>query len=78
MCDGKNHDLIDIVEYDINSMSSKVLRWCSTCGAIVIDVDYDGRTNPGQVMKMRFPKVLDYYMELREKHIKLVEEVKNG
>lgn len=35
--------------------SEEVVRWCPICGAIVVDTDYDGRTNPGQVMKMRFP-----------------------
>lgn len=32
-----------------------VVRWCPTCGAIVIDIDVDGRTAPGRVMPMRFP-----------------------
>jgi hypothetical protein len=26
------------------------------CGAVVIDVDYDGQTQPGAIMKMRFPE----------------------
>jgi hypothetical protein len=33
-----------------------VVRWCSQCGAIVIDVDCDNRTAPGRIMKMRLPK----------------------
>lgn len=32
-----------------------VVRWCTVCGAIVIDKDYDGRTNPGAVMAIRGP-----------------------
>lgn len=35
-----------------------VVRWCPNCGAIVIDIDYDGRTNSGGIMKMDFPKTL--------------------
>ena len=50
------HDLIDIYSTG-GDMDSTVVRWCTVCGAIVIDTDYDGRTNPGQVMPMRFPEV---------------------
>jgi hypothetical protein len=34
-----------------------VVRWCTTCGAIVVDTDLDGRTYPGQVMSMRIPEI---------------------
>lgn len=54
-CNVGNHDLIKIYETG-NDMSSEVVRWCRICGAIVIDGDFDGRTNPGQVMKMKYPK----------------------
>jgi hypothetical protein len=33
---------------------TNVVRWCSDCGAVVVDLDYDGRTKPGGIMKMRF------------------------
>ena len=33
-----------------------VVRWCYWCGAVVVDIDYDGRTNPGGFMPMRFPE----------------------
>ena len=36
-------------------ISEQVVRWCSHCGAVVIDEDYDGRTNPGSVRPMEFP-----------------------
>lgn len=55
MCDGHKHNLKVIVEYAITSHDSKVVRWCADCGAVVIDRDYDGRTNPGAVMSMQFP-----------------------
>lgn len=41
-------------EFDYNDRESAVVRWCPTCGAVVIDTDYDGRTKPGDVMPMRF------------------------
>jgi len=53
------HTLIKIYE-DGSDMSSNVVRWCEGCGAIVIDKDFDGRTNAGQVMKMKFPKISHY------------------
>lgn len=54
ICSG-DHDLEEICVADCDHLSEDVVRWCSRCGAIVIDVDYDGRVNPGGVMQMRFP-----------------------
>lgn len=34
-------------------MSETVIRWCKKCGAVVGDIDFDGRTNPGQVFEMK-------------------------
>ena len=34
---------------------AKVVRWCEICGAVVIDLDCDGRTDPGRIMAMKFP-----------------------
>lgn len=50
------HTLVAIYEgsgtiYD----TTEVVRWCKVCGAVVIDVDMDGRTNPGGVRPMLFP-----------------------
>lgn len=36
-----------------------VVRWCSECGAVVVDHDVDGRVYPGHVTAMRFPTMLD-------------------
>jgi valyl-tRNA synthetase len=36
-----------------------VVRWCYKCGAVVIDTDVDGRTKPGDIAAMRFPKNYD-------------------
>lgn len=34
---------------------SFVVRWCVKCGAVVVDIDVDGRTSPGAFMAMRLP-----------------------
>lgn len=57
-CTGGKHSLIEIfrnANYDAPDAKT-VVRWCQVCGSIVIDVDVDGRTHPGRVMPMRFPK----------------------
>jgi len=60
MCPKGSHNLIDILRRsDSYGDHEDVVRWCDVCGAIVVDVDYDGRTNAGQVMKMRFPNYVD-------------------
>ena len=61
MCDGGIHSLLDIMEVDTGYGSSKVVRWCEICGAVVIDMDYDGRTNPGRYMSMMIPLVTKDY-----------------
>ena len=55
MCDGHTYNFIIITEYDYTQMDSKVVRWCRDCGGVVVDRDYDGRTNPGAIMGMIFP-----------------------
>ncbi len=70
MCDGKNHPLIDIYESSEYYGASEVVRWCPDCGAIVIDIDVDGRVahRPGGVMKMRFPSIIREFKELKKLH----------
>lgn len=55
-CDGVTHRLLDIFANE-NAISSAVVRWCADCGAVVVDEDYDGRTNPGQYVEMLFPNM---------------------
>jgi len=57
-CIEGNHKLIVIDSNTQDGMSSEVIRWCQSCGAIVIDRESDGRLSPGYVMKMRFPKLV--------------------
>ena len=58
MCDGKNHDLIEIYWTYVGYGAYEVVRWCGDCGAVVIDTDVDGRILAGHVRNMRFPKIL--------------------
>lgn len=55
MCKNGNHDLIVIYKHSTCYNEEPTVRWCQDCGAIVVDVDYDNRTNAGQIMKMKFP-----------------------
>ena len=59
-CKKGDHKLEDIFSVDWHDFTSTEVRWCCECGAIVVDQDFDGRTNPGQVMKMKIPKIAQY------------------
>lgn len=37
--------------------TEEVVRWCPKCGAVVIDMDYDNRTNPGYYKKIQYPEI---------------------
>lgn len=56
-CLNGQHKLINIISQNSSAAPDAMLvvRWCKACGAIVIDTDVDGRTFPGDVMKMKFP-----------------------
>lgn len=55
-CPKGNHNLVEILQsYHSWDGSRKVARWCEICGAIVVDIDYDGRINPGGYMKLIGP-----------------------
>ncbi len=59
ICKPGKHLLVKIYETAEDGCgSSHVVRWCEICGSIAVDVDVDGRTNAGQIMKMRRPQVL--------------------
>lgn len=55
-CQNGHHDLDIIMVKYVSGLNEHIVRWCCNCGAIVIDQEYDGRTNAGDIMKMRFPK----------------------
>lgn len=37
---------------------TKVVRWCPECGAVVVDLVYDGRTKPGYYRKLQYPNIV--------------------
>lgn len=55
-CYKGNHEFEKIFESG-NEMESRVVRWCKRCGSVVVDIDFDGRTHPGAVMKMKSPAI---------------------
>ena len=40
---------------------TQVVRWCPECGAIVVDMDFDGRTNPGYYRELEYPNITKKY-----------------
>jgi hypothetical protein len=56
-CNGQ-HDLLRIMIKPTGDPGVEhVTRWCQNCGAIVVDVDVDGRTQPGAGSSMNFPRI---------------------
>jgi hypothetical protein len=54
-CHKGQHPLVEVFRASTGFDIDHVVRWCSNCGAIVVDVDHDNRTHPGAVMQMRLP-----------------------
>jgi hypothetical protein len=51
----REHSLIEIQSRHTGFDCYNVVRWCTTCGAVVVDGEIDNRVNPGQVMRMKLP-----------------------
>jgi len=49
-------NLIKIYSEQLNYAVENCVKWCSTCGAVVIDQEVDGRVYPGKIREMKFPK----------------------
>lgn len=56
-CKKGEHHLEAIFESSEILGASDVVRWCNICGSVVVDVDVDGRTKPGERMKMKTPAI---------------------
>lgn len=57
-CERGQHSLEKIYEHDQPMPGvSNVVRWCKICGSVVVDVDCDGRTQAGRVIKMKSPLI---------------------
>lgn len=57
-CNTGNHDLIEVARFGYSEEEQQVVMWCKTCGAVVGDYEYDGRTQPGGMFKMMGPQAL--------------------
>ncbi len=53
-CKEGKHPLTEISRTS-DGFTDRVIRWCPTCGAIVIDMESDGRVYPGRYEKMHLP-----------------------
>jgi hypothetical protein len=53
----KGEHLLEKIFESGSDMESTVVRWCPVCGSITVDTDYDGRTKPGDIMKMKSPAI---------------------
>ena len=51
------HSLIEIYTRYQGQDETVVVRWCTECGSVVIDMDCDNRTYPGSVMQMKRPRI---------------------
>lgn len=56
-CLQRHHPLIVVSRLSTGYDCEKVIRWCPKCGAIVIDMEYDGRLSPGYYQKMILPEL---------------------
>lgn len=56
-CKKGKHSLQEIFEVGRTFGESDVVRWCEVCGSVVIDIDFDRRTQPGAVMGMLSPSI---------------------
>ena len=53
-CKEGKHPLKEISRSS-DGFTDKVIRWCPVCGALVIDMENDGRVYPGHYKKMQLP-----------------------
>jgi hypothetical protein len=67
-CLNKKHDLVEIYVDGYEDHPCTVVRWCKECGAVVVDTDYDGRTKPGDIMKMRTPRTFQKVWKYRKEN----------
>lgn len=51
------HPLTDILRVNEGFDIERVVRWCSSCGAIVVDGEHDGRIAPGRYRAMQLPSL---------------------
>ena len=57
-CRMGNHSLKVALRTSAAHLGERVVRWCQTCGSIVIDLDTDERIAPGYFQTMTSPRVM--------------------
>jgi hypothetical protein len=62
ICRNGNHTLIEIMRKYVGYDTDHVVRWCTFCGAVVVDVETDNRLM-NHFEEMRFPKLMDLHMK---------------
>ena len=55
-CRKGQHELTIIFSEPSGSEAAQK-RWCRICGSIIGDLDFDGRTHPGRIFKMKLPEI---------------------
>ncbi|MDP3947068.1 MAG: hypothetical protein Q8Q41_00035 [bacterium] len=55
-CLAGKHNFVELLAADAGFDSSHVVRWCRHCGAAAVDVDCDGRTDPGRITPLCSPE----------------------
>lgn len=55
-CKNGKHNLKVIYWHrSLRGNEEPTVRWCQNCGAVVVDIDFDGRVEPGAIRKMELP-----------------------
>lgn len=52
LCRGGNHSF-SVIRRVGNDLVEEVTRWCTVCGSLVIDFEFDGRIRPGGIMPIK-------------------------
>ena len=60
-CEKGLHPFKVITRTSLSFDREEVVRWCPKCGAIVVDMDFDNRTNPGYYKKIEYPEITCKY-----------------
>ena len=55
ICKDNRHNLIVIYWHSRAFNEEPTVRWCTDCGAVVVDIDSDGRIAPGAIRRMELP-----------------------
>ncbi len=56
ICRNGNHSF-EVIRREGNDLAEEVTKWCTICGSLVIDLEYDGRLKPGAIMPLRHPRL---------------------